>query len=111
MFYTKDHFRKLTLDDNTLRIVAEVANEIIEAQGVVLYGNYYQSGRATGFTTTKLRTDSHVCMAIGMIEMGFLETEGKASISRSSGDELADITKKRNALLETENRNLRNKEK
>lgn len=68
MFYHKDNFKEIVPPD-LASLVAKVANDIIDAQGVVLYGRHFNNDKGIGFSTGKESTDTHVCIGIGMSEM------------------------------------------
>lgn len=68
MFFGKNNFTTLPGDQDK-EVAAQTANDIIKANGVVLYGRYLNDGTGINFTTERKKEDSHVLIGIGIKEM------------------------------------------
>jgi len=104
MFVTDKSFAVLkNLDQESKKMVAKVVNEIIDREGVVLYGTVFSDGSFGNFSTTQDKNDTHVVIAIAPEMMGILEPMGKdVSKSRLSDDDANTMREKRLQSLEQE---------
>ena len=102
MFFHQSQFSKY-IGDDLANLVSKIANEIIDNQGVVLYGNAYEDGRVLNFGTDKKSNDTHVAIAIGVSAMGFLsEPAGPLKSDDINKDDLINAQKERIRLLENQ---------
>lgn len=86
MFFTAANFKMVGAQ---AELAAKIANEIIDKQGMVLYGNLYV-GRADNFTSDKKPQDTHVGIAVGLTEMGIFEpAEEELVLDKVTSDEKA----------------------
>ena len=77
MFFDESNFDGYLAEKRAREIAAKVANQIIEDNSTVLYGNYMEDGTAVNFSSTKDKTDTHVLIGIGESEMAIFAPEGK----------------------------------
>lgn len=87
--------------------VAKICNDLINKNGVVLYGNLYESGESKSFKSEKSEFDSHVCIGIGMSEMGIFDETEVIAVNRPEDKDIVELTETRNKMLEREVDNLR----
>lgn len=108
MFFNKDNFTSVMTEDEA-NLVAKMANELIDDNGMVVYGSVTESGEAE-FSTEKKESDTHVAIAIGIKEMGIFAPK-KQPIRRDSPEEkdLMRALSERNRLLELEIKQLRSR--
>jgi len=88
--------------------MAKIANEIINDNGIVLYGNAYQDNKCNNFSTENSKGDTHVVIAIGLSEMGLFDSMGEIKTEKATESELVDVMKQRNKMLEREIETKRN---
>jgi hypothetical protein len=109
MFH-KSYFEEFFTQDQA-KLITKLCNQLLDQNAIVMYGNYYQSGKADNFTTEKKRSDTHVCLSVGMEEMGrlapkddhiALERPTAQDILRAKAD-LVDQLTKENQLLRSKN--------
>jgi phosphoribosylaminoimidazole-succinocarboxamide synthase len=110
MFFHFSNFTGLGYPEDQARAIARVANDVIAKKGIPLTGIKYEAGECTGFSTSKDPKDTHVCIAIGMDEMGFFAEE-KDSVARSTltDTEYVRALEEKSRMIEAENRQLRGK--
>lgn len=112
MFFTYKNFMSITGDAESAKLCAQAANNIINQEGTVLYGNLLEDGTADNFTSTQSNINTHVSLAIGMSEMGLFDgvrTKG-VHIEKPDNDEMATILKQQVEMLRAEMRQLRGKD-
>jgi hypothetical protein len=106
MMFHKNNFEEFFTKDQAA-LIAKICNQLLDQNAIVMYGNVYQSGKSDNFTTEKKRTDTHVCLAVGIEEMGRLApSEDNISIERPTSQDilrakadLVDQLTKENQLL------------
>ena len=104
MFVTDKSFAVLkNLDTESKKMVAKVVNEIIDREGVVLFGTVYSDGSFGNFSTVQDKNDTHVVIAIAPEMMGILEPmEKDVSKTKLSDDDANTMREKRLQSLEQE---------
>lgn len=108
MFFTKQHFTKF-LTETEANTMAKLANQIIDQNGVVLYGNAYQDGKCNNFSTENKPGDTHVLIGIGLSEMGLFSSMGTIKKEKPTESELVEVMEQRSKILEREISTLRSK--
>lgn len=109
MIFSRAIFRQVVNSDQEAENCARLANSLIDSKGIVLYGNYFENGKALNFSNNKSSTDTHTCIAIGMSEMGIFDESDLENIHLNKQEEenLSEILRQRNTMLEREIRELR----
>jgi len=88
MFYHYKNFSSVISQDQAV-LIAKIANDLLDQQAKVMYGNSYADGRADSFTSTQQRTDTHVCLAVGIDELGtFAPSTSPIALDKPSLDDI-----------------------
>ena len=106
MFFNRDHFIGL-VDDDIADSVAKLANQIIDDNAKVVYGNLFEDGTIENLSTEKNKFATHVALAIGLFEMGVFRSSKKIHIDKTEADEIAEASAILARQLRVENNNIR----
>jgi len=111
MFFHESNFSHVLTDDQA-NLIAKIANDILDRQAKVMYGEHYQNGSGANFSTAKKRTDSHVCLAVGISELGLLKpSESPIALEKPREEDVVRAQADRLRLQENEIRQLREMKK
>lgn len=107
MYFDEENFAVLP-NKQDRSIVADLANEILEKNGIVLTGRHLEDGSAVDFSTDKLITDTHSCIAFDMTEMRkFKPQKSKVKTNELKQQEMIEIQNRTIAQQKREIENLR----
>jgi hypothetical protein len=88
VFIHRSLFKEVLTEDQA-SLVAKMCNQFIDQSAKVLYGNLYQDGSAKNFSTKREPNDTHVCLAIGIEEMGRLQpSESPIALDKPTNQDL-----------------------
>jgi hypothetical protein len=108
MFFTGKLFKEYVRPEDA-ETIAKLVNGTIDQNGIVLYGNFYGEGKANNFTSERKPGDTHICIGIGMSQMGIFEPlkDSSPQVDKASEDELMKLMTQNSQAARDENNRLR----
>ncbi len=107
MFYHYTNFTDFLTEDQA-KLCAKRCNQVLNEQGVVVFGNQTEDGSCTDFDSEKKRTHTHVAMLLGVEVMGSLKpSEKPLKLEKPNNQDFDRAMADRLKYLEAENRTLK----
>lgn len=109
MFFHYTNFTDYLTEDQA-KLTAKRANEVIDKNGHLVFGNINQDNQCMDFSTEKTRTHTHVGILIGAEVMGSLKpSDSPMKLDRTTSDDMDRALRDKLKYLERENKNLLDK--
>ena len=111
MFFHYSVFNDAGLDEDTAIVLAKIANQTLDDNCQLIYGEYLSNGQASNFTTEKKRTDTHCALLLGVALMGDLKPhDATVALERPLKKDMERLLQERNKQLERHNAMLTKRE-